>query len=71
MNGRYVDRLERRDGAWRIAVRRCTVDVVLRADASVMKTEAFGRFGMIKGTRDRTDLSYNRPLTMDDPVDRW
>ena len=71
LNGRYVDRLERRDGVWRIALRRCTVDVVLKGDSSIMKTEVFKRFGMIKGTRDKDDLSYNRPLTMDDPVDRW
>ncbi|MBB5685919.1 nuclear transport factor 2 family protein [Sphingobium boeckii] len=71
LNGRYLDRLEKRDGVWRIALRRCTVDVVLKGDSSIMKTEAFQRFGMIKGTRDSSDPSYNRPLTMDDPVDRW
>jgi hypothetical protein len=71
LNGRYVDRLEKRDGAWRIALRRCTVDVVLTGDSSIMKTERFKAFGMIKGTRDESDLSYSRPLTLEVPVDRW
>ena len=31
MGGRYLDRLERRDGVWRIAVRRCTVEWALTA----------------------------------------
>lgn len=71
LNGRYIDRLERRDGVWRIALRRCTVDVVLKGDASIMKSELFQKYGMIKGTRGKDDLSYSRPLTMDDPADRW
>ncbi|MFI8075848.1 nuclear transport factor 2 family protein [Streptomyces sp. NPDC086033] len=41
MSGRYLDRLERRDGTWRIAVRRCTVDLALSADASVLRTPFF------------------------------
>ena len=71
LNGRYVDRLERRDGTWRIALRRCTIDVAMTGDASIMSTERFKQFGMIKGTRDATDVSYARPLTLDYPVDRW
>jgi hypothetical protein len=71
LNGRYVDRLERRDGVWRIALRRCTVDVVLKGDSSIMQTDLFKHYGMIKGTRDATDLSYDRPLTMEKDVDRW
>jgi hypothetical protein len=37
MNGRYVDRLEKRDGNWRIAVRRSTVDAVVTGDASMLQ----------------------------------
>ena len=29
INGRYIDRLEKRDGVWRIAVRRSTVEVMI------------------------------------------
>jgi hypothetical protein len=76
MSGRYLDRLERRDGTWRIAVRRCTVDLALSADASVLRTPFFREQGFVKGTRDHDDLSYRRPLTAEDdpgqtPVTRW
>jgi hypothetical protein len=57
-NGRYIDRLERRNGTWRIALRRCTVDVVMKGNSSIMKTELFKQYGMIKGTRDKNDVSY-------------
>ncbi len=33
ITGRYIDRLERRDGQWRIAVRRSTVEGMFIADA--------------------------------------
>ena len=33
ISGRYIDRLERRDGQWRIEVRRSTVEVMFSADA--------------------------------------
>lgn len=71
LNGRYLDRLERRDGTWRIVLRRCTVDIVLRGDSSIMQTEAFKAFGMIRSTRDKSDPGYARPLTMDTPVETW
>lgn len=71
LNGRYLDRLEKRNGKWRIALRRCTVDVVLQGDASIMQTDGFKAFGMIKGTRDASDPSYARPLTMETPVESW
>lgn len=34
MGGRYLDRLERRDGTWKIVVRRCTIEWSFTADAS-------------------------------------
>ncbi len=71
LNGRYLDRLEKRNGKWVIVLRRCTVDVVLRADSSIMQSESFRSFGMIKGTRDKSDPSYARPLTMETPVKSW
>ena len=71
LNGRYLDRLERVDGKWAIALRRCTIDIVLTADASIMQSEPFRNFGMIRGTRDESDPSYARPLTMETPVDSW
>ena len=70
--GRYADRLERRDGAWRISVRRSTVDVVMSGDASLLSAEGFADRGYHKGMRDRRDVSYQRPLTLDEtPGDTW
>lgn len=70
MGGRYIDRLERRDGRWRIAVRRCTIEFAFTADASLLESGAFK--GFLKGKWDRSDISYARPLQLDSaPADRW
>ncbi|GIX30677.1 MAG: hypothetical protein KatS3mg124_1149 [Porticoccaceae bacterium] len=71
--GRYLDRLERRDGRWRIALRRATVEVGLTADAAFMNSEYFRGMGFLKGLRDRRDLAYRRPLTLEEtpPDHRW
>ena len=71
INGRYIDRLEKRDGAWKIALRRCTVDVLIAGDASILDLPQFKAGGFVKGTRDTGDLAYRRPLSLDDPVERW
>lgn len=72
MSGRYLDRLERRDGTWRISVRRSTVELALTADASLLQTSFFTKQGFLKGTRDPADLSYQRPLRHDtEPPERW
>lgn len=62
--GRYVDRLERRNGEWRIALRRCTVEVIMKADASIIKSEYVRDMGFLKGLRDKQDVSYQRPLSL-------
>jgi len=62
--GRYLDRLEKRDGEWRIAVRRLVVDFRHLADGSV-----FGDWdGYPKGTQDTSDISYERPLALPDEL---
>jgi hypothetical protein len=72
INGRYIDRLEKRDGAWRIAVRRSTVEVMISADASALQHPMFAEQGYPKGTRDRRDVSYARPLEIDTPApEHW
>ena len=72
ISGRYVDRLERRDGRWAIAVRRSTVEVMFLADASVLQSSFFKDTGYPVGTRDLHDLSYQRPLAIDTPApQRW
>jgi hypothetical protein len=71
MCGRYVDRLERRDGMWRIALRRSTVELAFSADASLLASKFFTSQGYLRGTRDHADVSYLRPLTLDDDSARW
>jgi len=71
LNGRYIDRLERRDGTWKLTVRRSTVELLLTADASMLQSPYFKQQGYIKGTRDRNDVSYARPLSMETPAARW
>ena len=58
--GRYIDRLERRDGEWRIARRRLVVDYRYLADGVI-----FGDWdGYLKGAQDETDISYLRPFEL-------
>jgi SnoaL-like domain len=72
ITGRYIDRLERRDGQWRVAVRRSTVEGMFIADARVLQSPFFTEKGYLVGTRDQTDLSYQRPLSIDTPAPaRW
>lgn len=72
INGRYIDRLEKRDGVWRIAVRRSTVEVMISADASGLQHARFVEQGYSKGTRDEGDLSYARPLQIGTPApEHW
>jgi len=62
--GRYVDRLERREGEWRIAVRVVAHEWNMVGDASAMQAEIAGRH---RGVRSRADPSYERPLRPRDP----
>jgi hypothetical protein len=60
--GRYVDRLERRDGRWAIVVRRFLVEWATNP-ASLLPVGGAGLGGTI--ARDATDASYQRPLAID------
>jgi hypothetical protein len=68
MSGRYLDRLEKRDGTWRIAARRSTVDLVLTGSAALLQHPGFRAQAYPQGTRDRSDPSYARPLDLDAPA---
>jgi len=63
--GRYIDRFERRDGRWAIADRVCLVEWQT-APESLLKTPAVDFISVTCGTiaRDRTDCSYDRPLSL-------
>lgn len=63
MCGRYLDRLHRRDGTWRIALRRATVELAYTADAHLLRSSFFTEQGYEVGRRDTGDGSYERPLT--------
>jgi hypothetical protein len=67
--GRYLDRMERRGGEWRIALRRTIVDTSMLGDASFLQTPMVT--GFPKGTFTRDDPSYQRPLEFEAPVERW
>ncbi|MFF1569625.1 nuclear transport factor 2 family protein [Streptomyces sp. NPDC058293] len=72
MSGRYLDGLERRDSIWRITVRRSTVELALTAGVSLLQSSFFQKQGFIKGTRNKDDPSYQRPLRLDGAgVARW
>jgi len=69
--GRYVDRLEKRDGRWKLVVRRSTAEVCFSGDATLMTLATFTDRHFVSGSRDRTDLSYARPLGIDTPAAVW
>lgn len=60
IGGRYADRFERRNGAWKIAMR--VVIPEWQADADARNTEMVGQAGAAPGARDRSDATYQRPL---------
>ncbi len=61
--GRYIDRLERRDGEWRIVAREVVIEWVCAADGAASR---FSGDAYPSGAWDRTDLSYRRPLVVGD-----
>lgn len=61
--GRYIDRLEKRDGEWRIALRRTTVEIALEGKATLPNGSVLPGSRYLRGNRDETDPSYQRPLT--------
>ena len=61
--GRYIDRLERRDGDWKIAARQLVIEWTAKAEA-----EAFADVASYpRGTWDRTYLSHPRPFELHVP----
>jgi hypothetical protein len=69
VSGRYLDRLERRDGQWRILVRRTTIEVEVEGDSKWPENEISTTFP--KGAWDTGDLSYARPLQLDSRSLLW
>ena len=61
-SGRYLDRLERREGRWGIVARICLVDI---RNEFWAPTGTEGDADYMPITRDRSDSSYLRPITVD------
>jgi hypothetical protein len=63
--GRYIDRVDRRNGEWRVAVREFFPHYWIEAN-SIFETSFaaadWPRTGCWLGTRDKSDPSYRRPL---------
>jgi len=55
---RYVDRFERRSGAWRIAARVCAFDWTVTVPFDPARGFRF-ETGWTLGARDRTDITYS------------
>ena len=67
--GRYLDQLERRNGEWRIAVRRCTIEMTADADAKWVYSANVK--GFLKARWDGHDPSYARPIVSGSDGLRW
>jgi hypothetical protein len=64
---RYIDRLERRNGEWRIVLRRNIIDAVAEGDASWLKALT----GFLKGQWSKADPAYRRPIELAADDLRW
>jgi hypothetical protein len=70
VGNRYIDRLERRAGEWRIADRICVVEWFGALNSgdemdSVIKPAMADLMSNAPTSRDPADVSYRRPLTID------
>jgi hypothetical protein len=63
--GRYVDRLERRDGRWAIAKRVCTAEWRSVAPSKLPDKGTPAVFPPVVVSQDRDDVSYVRPLAVE------
>jgi hypothetical protein len=67
--GRYIDQMERRNGEWRIAARRCTVEMSAQGKTHFLHSAAVK--GFLKGQWSRDDVSYQRPVELNPNDARW
>lgn len=69
--GRYLDRFERRQGIWAIAARVCIIEWHAALGELPMPAELLAAYAATgTATRDRSDLSYQRPLRITRPPSR-
>jgi hypothetical protein len=63
--GRYVDRLERRDGRWAISTRVCTAEWRATPESKLPDRGSPRVAPEVRVSHDRSDVSYVRPLEFD------
>lgn len=66
--GRYIDRLEKRNGKWKIAARACIIEWLGSLGEIVIPEgleKTYAETGV--SSRDRNDISYMRPLKITRP----
>ncbi|WP_235973821.1 nuclear transport factor 2 family protein [Parasphingopyxis marina] len=59
--GRYIDKLERREGKWKVSLRRLLMDWTFQVPEDKWLGDEWSG---VKGERDKTDPSYLRPMTI-------
>jgi hypothetical protein len=67
--GRYFDRLEKRDGEWRLLYRRCTVEMSMDGSAEWVNGPMCK--GFLRSVWSKEDKSYQRPIEIGDDGERW
>lgn len=69
--GRYIDHFQRREGVWKIANRVCVIEKLYHLTEMQVATPAADGAGVgapRPATRDRSDLSYHRPVVPRRPL---
>jgi hypothetical protein len=67
--GRYLDRLDKRNGEWRMLYRRCTIEMTADTDASWVYSKNVK--GFLKPLWSKEDPSYERPFVAKKEGVRW
>jgi SnoaL-like domain len=67
--GRYLDRLEKRNGEWRMHTRKCTIEMSADTDGTWVHSKNVK--GFLKARWDGKDPSYERPYVATTDGVRW
>jgi hypothetical protein len=67
--GRYFDRLEKRQGEWRLLYRRCTVEMSMDGAADWVNGPMCK--GFLRSVWSSEDRSYQRPIEIGNDGERW
>lgn len=67
--GRYLDQMEKRNGEWRMLVRKCTIEMSATTDGTWVHSVPVK--GFLKARWDGKDPSYDRPFVATTDGLRW